>query len=90
MESYSCQAILCISGCLLIGGIIAFIAFSIWEIMSMKDAEAWLPRQIERRKDPFWKSHKQAVENNDESRYETVSLTTPLIILQIDHWLVSF
>ena len=53
MESYSCQAMLCISGCVLIGGIIAFIAFSIWKIKSMKDVEARLPRQIERRKNPF-------------------------------------
>ena len=79
MESCSCQAILCISGCVLIGGIIAFIAFSIWKIKSMKDVEARLPRQIERRKDPFWESHKEAVENNDETCYETVNFTTPLI-----------
>ena len=47
----------------------------------MKDVETRLPRQIKRRKDPFWKSHKEAVENNDE----TVSFTTPLIILQINY-----
>lgn len=59
MESCSCEAILCISCCVLIGGMIAFIAFSIWKMESMNDVKA-LPRQIERRKDPFWESHKEA------------------------------
>ena len=89
MESYSYKAMLCISGCVLIGGIIAFIAFSIWKITSMKDVEARLPRQIERRKDPFSESHKEAVENNDETCYETVSFISPLMILQINYWPVS-
>ena len=89
MESCSCEAILCIYGCVLIGGMILFTAFSIWKIESMKDVEAWLRRQIERRKDPFWKSHKEAVENNDETCYETVSFTSPLMILQINYWPVS-
>ena len=88
MESYSCQAMLCISSCVLIGGIMAFIAFSIWKIESTKDVEA-LPRQIERRRDPFWKSHKEAVENNDETCYETVSFATPLMMLKINYWPVS-
>ena len=85
MESCSCETILCIYGCVLIGAMIVFIVFSMWKIQSMKDVEARLPRQIERRKDPFWKSHKEAVENNDETCYETVSFTTPLIP-QIDYW----
>ena len=89
MESYSCQAMLCISGCVLIGGIIAFIAFSIWKIKSMKDVEARLPRQTETRKDPFRKSHKEAVENDDETCYETVSFTNLLMIPQINYWPVS-
>ena len=88
MESCSCEAILCISCCVLIGGMIAFIAFSIWKMESMNDVKA-LPREIERRKDPFWESHKEAVENNDETCYETVSFTTPLTILQINYWQVS-
>ena len=89
MESYFCEAILCISaGCVLIGGMIAFIAFSIWKIESLKDEPA-PPQKIERRKDIFWKSHKEAVENNDETCYETVSFTSPLMILQINYWPVS-
>ena len=89
MERYSCEAILCISGCVLIGGMIAFIAFSIWKIESIKELEALLPQQVERRKDTFWKTHKEAVENNDETCYETVSVITPLMILQMNYWRVS-
>ena len=86
MESYSYEALLCISGCVLIGGMIAFIAFSIWKIESIKDLELLLTQQVERRKDTFWKFHKEAVENNDETCYETVSFITPLMILQINYW----
>jgi len=72
MESYSYEALLCISVCVLIGGMIAFIAFSIWKIGSIKDLEPLLTQQVELRKDTFWKFHKEAVENNDETCYETV------------------
>ena len=89
MESYSYEALLCISGCVLIGGMIAFIAFSIWKIESIKDLEPLLTQQVERRKDTFWKFHKEAVENNDETCYETVSFITPLMIPQINYWPVS-
>ena len=84
MESCSCEAILCISGCVLIGGMIAFIAFSIWKIASIKDVET-LPQQVERGKDTFWKSHKEAVENYDETCFETVRFITPLMIAQSNH-----
>ena len=42
MESYFCEAVLCISaGCVLVGGMIAFVAFGIWKFMkSMKDVAA--------------------------------------------------
>ena len=84
MESFSCEAILCISGCVLIGGMMAFIAFSIWKIASIKDVEA-LPQQVEQGKGTFWKSHKEAVENSDETCFETVSFITPLMIAQSNH-----
>ena len=59
------------------GGMIAFIALSIWQIESISYVPA-PPQKIERRKDIFWKSQKEAVENNDETCYETVSFITPL------------
>ena len=81
MESYSCEAILCVSGCVLIGGMIAFIAFNIWKEEFVKYTGLLL-QQIKRPKTTFWKSHKEAVENNDETFYETVSFITPLMLLQ--------
>ena len=90
MESYFCEAVLCISaGCVLVGGMIAFIAFGIWKIESMKDVPA-PPQKIERRKDIFWKSHKETVENSDEACFKTVSFITPLFIAQSNHWQVFF
>ena len=88
MESYFCEAVLCISaGCVLVGVMIAFIAFSMWKIESIKDVPA-PPQKIERRKDIFWKSHKEAVENNDETCFKTVCFITPLILAQSNHWQV--
>ena len=75
MESYSCEAILCVSGCVLIGGMIAFIAFNIWKEEFMK-YKGLLLHQIKRPKNTFWKSRKEAVENNDETCYEKVSFIT--------------
>ena len=81
MESYSCEAITCFSGCLLICGMIAFMAFNIWKEEFMKYTRLQL-QQIKRPKNTFLKSHKEAVENNDETFCATVSFVTSLVILK--------
>lgn len=75
------ETILCFSACVLICGMIAFMAFNIWmeEFMKYKGLQ---PQQIKRPKSKILKSYKEAVENNDETCYGTVSFVTPLVILQ--------
>ena len=81
MESYSCEAIACVSGCVLIGGMMAFMTFNIW-----KEELGKFPGllQIKIPKSTLLKSHKEAVENNDETCYETVSFVTLLLPAKIN------
>ena len=76
MESYFCEAILCFSACLLICGMIAFMASNIWKGEFMKYHGGLQLQQIKRPKSTFLKSHKEAVENNDETFYGMVSFVT--------------
>ena len=70
MEScYSWEAILCIFGCVIIGGMMAFFSIKIW-----KKENTIL--QIKKLKTIFWKSGKKAVENDDETCCKTVRFNT--------------
>lgn len=60
---------------------IASMAFNIWKEEFMKYTGLQV-QQIKRPKNTFLKYRKEAVENNDETCYETVSFVTPLVILQ--------
>ena len=58
-------------------------AFNIWKEEFMKYHRGGLKlQQIKRPKGTFLKSYKEAVENNDETCYGTVSFVTPLVIMQ--------
>ena len=72
---------MCFFACLLICAMIAFMAFNIWKEEFIKYNGLQL-QQIKRPKSTFLKSHKEAVENSDETCYGTVSFVTPLVILQ--------
>ena len=73
METFSCEAILCVLGCVLIDGMIAFMVFNIWR----EEFGTFARLQIIRPKFILWKSHKKAVENNDETCFTAVSFITP-------------
>jgi len=68
---YSLEAILCIFGCVIIGGI-AFFSIKIWK----KEFGENTILQIKKLKKILWKSEKTAVENDDESCCKTVSFIT--------------
>ena len=65
------EAILCIFGCVIIGGI-AFFSIKIWK----KEFGENTFLQIKKLKKILWKSEKTAVENDDESCCKTVSFIT--------------
>ena len=67
----SWEAILCIFGCVIIGGI-AFFSIKIWKKEFGKNTIL----QIKKLKTILWKSEKTAVENDDESCCKTVSFIT--------------
>ena len=70
MEScYSWEAILCIFGCVVIGGMVAFFSTKIWK----KEFGENTILQIKKLKTIFWKSGKKAVENDDKTCCKTVS-----------------
>jgi len=76
MEPYSCVAFLCVSACLIIGGMMAFRAFKNWK-------KEFTRLKIVRPRNILWKPRKEAVENNcRETCCKTVSYSTPTIILQ--------
>ena len=68
----SWKAILCIFGCVIIVGMIAFFPIKIWK----KDFGENTILQINRLKKILWKSEKTAVENDDETCCKTVSFIT--------------
>ena len=70
--TYSCEVILCVLGCLIICGMIAFRVFK-----ACKREFGKLTRlQSERPKNILWKLQKEPVENDDDTWYDTVSLIT--------------
>ena len=72
MMTYSCEVILCVLGCLIICGMIAFRVFK-----ACKREFGKLTRlQSERPKNILWKLKKEPVENDDDTWYDTVSLIT--------------
>ena len=77
MKSYSCEIILCVSGCLIVCGMIAFRAFKAWR----REFGKLTRLQSERPKNILWKSQKVPVENDDNTWYDTVSLITNVIVL---------
>ena len=68
----SWEAILCIFGCVIIGGMIAFFSIKIWKKEFGKNTIL----QIQKLKKILWKSEKTAVENDDETCCKTVSFIT--------------
>ena len=78
MKTYSCEAILCASGCLIICGMIAFRAFKAWK----REFEKFTRLQSERTKNIMWKSQKEPVENDDNTCCNTVSFIAKVIVLQ--------
>ena len=83
MKTYSCEVILCVLGCLIIYGMIAFRVFMAWKRKFGK----LMRLQSERPKNTLWKLQKEPVENDDD----TVSLVTNInTAAKINYWLVSF
>ena len=73
MEScYSWEAVLCILGCFIIGGMIALFSIKIWK----KEFGENTILEIKKLKTILWKSGKKAVENDDETCCKTVSFNT--------------
>ena len=77
MKTYSCEVILCVSGCLVVSGMIAFRAFKAWR----REFGKLTRLQSERPKNILWKSQKEPVENDDISWYDKVSFITNVIEL---------
>ena len=77
MKTYSCEVILCVSGCLIICGMMSFRAFKAWK----REFGKLTRLQSKRPKNILWKSQKEPVENDDSSWYDTVSLITIVIAL---------
>lgn len=69
---YFWGAILCIFGCVMIGGMIAFFSIKIWK----KEFGENTILEIKKLKTILWKSGKKAVENDDETCCKTVSFNT--------------
>ena len=72
LTCYSWEAILCIFGCVIIGGMIAFFSIKIWK----KEFGENTILEIKKLKTILWKSAKKAVENDDETCCKTVSFNT--------------
>ena len=68
----SWEAILCIFGCVIIGGIVAFFSIKIWKNEFGENTIL----QIRKLKRILWKSEKTAVENDDKTCCKTVSFIT--------------
>ena len=86
MKTFSCEVILCVLGCLIICGMIAFRVFKPWK----REFGKLTRLQSERPKNTLWKLQKEPVENDDNvTWYETVSLITNTVA-KINYWLVSF
>ena len=64
MKTCPCAAILCVSGCLVICGMIAFLAFKAWK--------GEVGRITRLRRERKWRSQKEPVENDDKI-FKTVS-----------------
>ena len=77
MKAYPCEIILCVSGCLLVCGMIAFRVFK----ACTREFGKLTRLQRERPKNILWKSQKEPVENDDNTWYDTVSLITSVIVL---------
>ena len=76
---YSWEAILCIFGCAIIGGMIAFFSTTIWKTEFGENTIL----QIKKLNTFFGKSGKKAVENDDETCCKTVSLSRVSIVKDI-------
>ena len=87
MSAYMCEMIPCVSLCLIVCGMIAFRAFKAWrrEFGKLTRLQSGRPKNI------LWKSQKEPVENDGNTRYYTVSYyQCDRTAAKIKYWLVSF